>query len=243
MAGRPTTPTWRDRSTRKSRPSASILPPCCRRSASKRSRRPLKAATAGGARAIAHRLLAPAAIRKLARRVLADKVLRSLQADLFVEQQTARLQGLRASGSDPHRHRPGLKFANRPRLSDVRCGGWRSELMRSLTAREESWPIAGAFVISRGGQDRGQEGRGGRDTRRTSDGARRMHPLWPSYGEAIAGVLGQIAEASARIEAGADRAALQGRRCRPAPRAMGWIARHGIWRPNAPDALPMLWPD
>ena len=79
--------------------------------------------------------------------------------------------------------------------------------MAALAVREERWPIAGAFVISRGAKteaqvivveiaDGGHAGRG------------ECTP-YPRYGETVAGVLEQIRAVAPRIEAGLDRAALQ----------------------------------
>ncbi|HUO21116.1 MAG TPA: N-acetyl-D-Glu racemase DgcA [Caulobacteraceae bacterium] len=80
--------------------------------------------------------------------------------------------------------------------------------MAVLGVREERWPIAGAFVISRGAKTEaqvvtvdiaadGQTGRG------------ECTP-YARYGESIAGVIDQIESVRPAIEAGADRAALQG---------------------------------
>jgi L-alanine-DL-glutamate epimerase-like enolase superfamily enzyme len=80
--------------------------------------------------------------------------------------------------------------------------------MASLDVRAERWPIAGAFVISRGAKteaqvivveiaDAGFVGRG------------ECTP-YGRYGETCAGVLEQIEAVRSAVEAGLDRAALQG---------------------------------
>jgi len=79
--------------------------------------------------------------------------------------------------------------------------------MRRVRARAERWPIAGAFIISRGAkteaevvvveiQDGDARGRG-------------EATPYPRYGETVEGVLAQIAGAASAVEAGADRMALQ----------------------------------
>ena len=79
--------------------------------------------------------------------------------------------------------------------------------MPALAVREERWPIAGAFVISRGSKtearvvvveltDGGLTGQG------------ECTP-YPRYGETCEGVIGQIESVRAAIEGGADRKAVQ----------------------------------
>ena len=80
--------------------------------------------------------------------------------------------------------------------------------MRVLTVREEHWPIAGSFVISRGAKTQAQV-----ITVQIADGAatgRGECTPYPRYGETCAGVAAQIEAVADRIQAGADRQALQG---------------------------------
>jgi len=78
----------------------------------------------------------------------------------------------------------------------------------TLGARIEHWPLAEAFIIARGAKTEAEvvvaEIRGG-PHRGRGEGA-----PYPRYGESPAGVLAQIEAVRARIEAGADRAELQG---------------------------------
>ena len=78
---------------------------------------------------------------------------------------------------------------------------------RSLTARAESWPIAGAFVIARGAKTEAEvvvvE-----ISDRTATGRGEAVP-YARYGETTQGVLGQIEAVRAAIEGAADRGALQ----------------------------------
>lgn len=80
--------------------------------------------------------------------------------------------------------------------------------MRSLSVREERWPIAGAFVISRGAKTEAQV-----IVAEVQDGAltgRGECTPYARYGETIDGVLRQLEAVRPQIEAGLDRAALQG---------------------------------
>ena len=79
--------------------------------------------------------------------------------------------------------------------------------MAALAVREERWPIAGAFVISRGAKTEAQV-----IVAEIADGGhagRGECTPYPRYGETVAGVLEQIRAVAPRIEAGLDRAALQ----------------------------------
>ena len=79
--------------------------------------------------------------------------------------------------------------------------------MRSLTVREERWPIAGAFVIARGAKtearvlvaeiDEGPHRGRGEST------------PYPRYGESVEGCVTEVEQARAALEAGAGRAELQ----------------------------------
>jgi L-alanine-DL-glutamate epimerase-like enolase superfamily enzyme len=79
--------------------------------------------------------------------------------------------------------------------------------MVALSVREERWPIAGAFVISRGAKTEARvvtvELRDGRNL-----GRGECTP-YPRYGETCEGVIAQIEGVRPAIEAGADRASLQ----------------------------------
>jgi L-alanine-DL-glutamate epimerase-like enolase superfamily enzyme len=76
-----------------------------------------------------------------------------------------------------------------------------------LRTRAEHWPLAEAFVISRGSKIEAEV-----VVAEIADGAHRGRGEavpYARYGETVDGVLGQIEGARLRIEAGADRAALQ----------------------------------
>jgi L-Ala-D/L-Glu epimerase len=79
--------------------------------------------------------------------------------------------------------------------------------MIRLTAREERWPIAGAFVISRGSKTEARvivvEITDGRHT------GRGEATPYPRYGETVEGCLGEIETARDAIETGLDRLALE----------------------------------
>lgn len=80
--------------------------------------------------------------------------------------------------------------------------------MRTLGAQVERWPLKQAFVISRGAKTEAAV-----VVAEIADGAHRGRGEavpYARYGETIEGVLAQIETARARIEAGADRAELQG---------------------------------
>ena len=79
--------------------------------------------------------------------------------------------------------------------------------MRSLVARPERWPIAGAFVIARGSKTEAVV-----VTVEIADGphvGRGEGTPYPRYGETVDGVLAEIEEARAFIEAGRERGKLQ----------------------------------
>ena len=79
--------------------------------------------------------------------------------------------------------------------------------MPALAAREERWPIAGAFVISRGSKTEARV-----VVVELTDGAligRGECTPYPRYGETCEGVIGQIESVRGAIEAGVDRTALQ----------------------------------
>jgi L-alanine-DL-glutamate epimerase-like enolase superfamily enzyme len=79
--------------------------------------------------------------------------------------------------------------------------------MTALSVREERWPIAGAFVISRGAKTQAEV-----IVAQISDGAatgRGECTPYGRYGETCASVLDQIEGARAEVEAGLDRAGLQ----------------------------------
>jgi L-alanine-DL-glutamate epimerase-like enolase superfamily enzyme len=79
--------------------------------------------------------------------------------------------------------------------------------MACLSVREERWPIAGAFVISRGSKTEAQV-----IVAEIADGeltGRGECTPYGRYGETCEGVLGQIEGVRGAIEAGLDRAALQ----------------------------------
>ncbi|MEE8271471.1 MAG: N-acetyl-D-Glu racemase DgcA [Alphaproteobacteria bacterium] len=78
---------------------------------------------------------------------------------------------------------------------------------RRLTVREESWPIRGAFTISRGSRTEARVVL----AEIAEDGAvgRGECVPYPRYGETVDGVLTAIAAVGAEIAAGMDRAALQ----------------------------------
>ncbi|WP_309604042.1 N-acetyl-D-Glu racemase DgcA [Phenylobacterium sp.] len=79
--------------------------------------------------------------------------------------------------------------------------------MLALAARAERWPLAAAFVISRGSKTEAEV-----VVCEIADGAHRGRGEavpYARYGETIAGVLDQIEGVRGAIEAGADRAALQ----------------------------------
>jgi len=80
--------------------------------------------------------------------------------------------------------------------------------MGTLDVREERWPIAGAFVISRGAKTEAQV----ITAEIHQDGAagRGECTPYPRYGETCAGVGEQIESLRARIEADLDRQSLQG---------------------------------
>jgi len=78
----------------------------------------------------------------------------------------------------------------------------------SLTVREEAWPIAGSFVISRGSKTQARV-----VVAELADGpamGRGECVPYPRYGETVEGVLAEIESVREALEAGADRAALQG---------------------------------
>ncbi|MBS0363175.1 MAG: dipeptide epimerase [Proteobacteria bacterium] len=80
--------------------------------------------------------------------------------------------------------------------------------MPVLSLRAESWPLAQAFVISRGAKTSAEV-----VVAEIVDGPHRGRGEavpYARYGETIDSVMGQVESARARIEAGADRAALQG---------------------------------
>lgn len=109
----------------------------------------------------------------------------------------------------------------------------------TLKIIHERYPIAGKFTISRGSKteaavvvcvigDGIHEGRG------------ECVP-YARYGETIESVSGQIEAVRTAIEKGALRHELQ-KLMRRALRAMPWIARCGIWKPNNPaKGLPICW--
>ena len=79
--------------------------------------------------------------------------------------------------------------------------------MSVLSLREERWPIAGAFVISRGAKTEAQV-----IVAEVTDGAltgRGECTPYARYGETIDSVLQQLEAVRPQIEAGLDRAALQ----------------------------------
>jgi L-alanine-DL-glutamate epimerase-like enolase superfamily enzyme len=79
--------------------------------------------------------------------------------------------------------------------------------VRRLSARSERWPLAAAFVISRGSKTEAEV-----VVAEIADGARRgwgEAVPYGRYGETTADVLGQIESVRARIEAGAGRDELQ----------------------------------
>lgn len=79
--------------------------------------------------------------------------------------------------------------------------------MLRLSARLERWPLAAAFVISRGSKSEAEV-----VVAEIADGDRRGRGEavpYARYGETSAGVVAQIESVRARIEAGAGRAALQ----------------------------------
>ena len=79
--------------------------------------------------------------------------------------------------------------------------------MRTLGVREERWPIAGAFVISRGAKTEARVA-----VAEIADGAlagRGECTPYPRYGETCEGVIGQIQSVRGAIEAGASRDALR----------------------------------
>jgi L-alanine-DL-glutamate epimerase-like enolase superfamily enzyme len=78
----------------------------------------------------------------------------------------------------------------------------------ALIARAERWPLAEAFVISRGSKTEAEV-----VVAEIADGGHRGRGEavpYARYGETVTGVLAQIEGARARVEAGADRAELQG---------------------------------
>ncbi|MDB5458890.1 MAG: Mandelate racemase/muconate lactonizing protein, partial [Caulobacteraceae bacterium] len=81
--------------------------------------------------------------------------------------------------------------------------------MRQLTARAESWPIAGAFVIARGAKTEALVV----VVEITEDGhiGRGEGTPYPRYGETVDSVLAEIEEARAFIEGGRGRGKLQAR--------------------------------
>ena len=79
--------------------------------------------------------------------------------------------------------------------------------MAALGARAERWPLAEAFVISRGSKTEAEV-----VVAEIADGPHRGRGEavpYARYGETVAGVLAQIEGVRARLEAGASRAALQ----------------------------------
>lgn len=79
--------------------------------------------------------------------------------------------------------------------------------MRTLSVRAESWPIRGAFVISRGAKTAAEV-----LVVEIRDGAfagRGEAVAYARYGEALDGAIAQVERMRARIEAGLTRAALQ----------------------------------
>ena len=79
--------------------------------------------------------------------------------------------------------------------------------MLGLSARAENWPLAAAFVISRGSKTEAVV-----VVCEIADGPHRGRGEavpYARYGETVAGVLEQIEAVRGRVEAGADRAALQ----------------------------------
>ncbi|MCI3179271.1 dipeptide epimerase [Caulobacter sp. CCUG 60055] len=79
--------------------------------------------------------------------------------------------------------------------------------MRRLEARDERWPIAGAFTIARGSKT---EAHVVVAELRCGDAVGRGECTpYPRYGETVEGVLGEIEAARGPLEAGCDRAALQ----------------------------------
>ena len=79
--------------------------------------------------------------------------------------------------------------------------------MASLAARAEAWPLAEAFVISRGAKTQAEV-----VVAEIADGPHRGRGEcvpYARYGESVESVLAQIAQVRPRIEAGADRAELQ----------------------------------
>ena len=81
-------------------------------------------------------------------------------------------------------------------------------MSRRLTIRDERWPIAGAFVISRGSKT---EARVIVAELRDGDTVGRGECVpYPRYSETGEGVQAQIEAVRAELEAGADRARLQG---------------------------------
>ncbi|MDB5423648.1 MAG: Mandelate racemase/muconate lactonizing protein [Phenylobacterium sp.] len=80
--------------------------------------------------------------------------------------------------------------------------------MRALSAHSERWPLAAAFVISRGSKTEAEV-----VVAEVSEGGhlgRGEAVPYARYGETTAGVIGQIEAVRARIEADAGRAELQG---------------------------------
>lgn len=80
--------------------------------------------------------------------------------------------------------------------------------MAALAVRTESWPLAQAFVISRGAKTQADV-----VVAELADGPHRGRGEavpYARYGETVAGVKEQIEAVRGRVEAGADRAALQG---------------------------------
>ena len=79
--------------------------------------------------------------------------------------------------------------------------------MRSLTVREERWPIAGAFVIARGAKTEARV-----LMAEIAEGPHRGRgesTPYPRYGESVEGCLAEVEGVREAIEAGADRSALQ----------------------------------
>lgn len=79
--------------------------------------------------------------------------------------------------------------------------------MLGLSARAENWPLAAAFVISRGSKTEAVV-----VVCEIADGPHRGRGEavpYARYGETVTGVLAQIEAVRGRVEAGADRAALQ----------------------------------
>src|SRR4051794_23127426 len=89
----------------------------------------------------------------------------------------------------------------------TRPRGTRSSPLARLSVRQERWPLAAAFVISRGSKTEAEV-----VVAEITDGAHRGRGEavpYARYGETTAGVIAQIEAVRPRIEAGTDRAELQ----------------------------------